>query len=75
MNDNAIDEPKFIVVIGTSAGGIRALEELVMQPTPEMDAAFFIVLHLSRKGIGKYLFQRLQESTPLHCRMRNGRSV
>ena len=33
--------PKFIVVIGTSAGGVRALEELIVQLTPEMDAAFY----------------------------------
>ena len=69
MTERAIEEPKFIVVVGTSAGGIKALEELVIQLTPEMDAAFFIVLHLSRKGIGKYLFQRLQENTNLVCRM------
>lgn len=69
MNNRSIDEPKFIVVIGTSAGGIRALEELVTQLTPDMDAAFFVVLHLSRKGIGKYLFQRLQENTSLQCKV------
>src|SRR5215204_4945642 len=69
MDSNGIDEPKFIVVVGTSAGGIRALEEFVIQLKPDMDAAFFIVLHLSRKGIGKYLFQRLQESTSLPCRV------
>lgn len=63
------EEPKFLVVIGTSAGGIKALEELVTQLTPDMDAAFFIVLHLSRKGIGKYLYQRLQESTSLQCKL------
>src|SRR4051794_2257910 len=68
MVARAIDEPKFVVVVGTSAGGIRALEELIIQLTPEMDAAFFIVLHLSRKGLGKYLFQRLQEATQLDCR-------
>lgn len=69
MNERTTDEPKFIVAIGTSAGGIRALEELVTQLTPDMDAAFFIVLHLSRKGIGKYLFQRLQENTNLRCKV------
>lgn len=69
MVERAVDEPKFVVVVGTSAGGIRALEELVMQLTPEMDAAFFVVLHLSRKGIGKYLFQRLQENTKLQCKV------
>ena len=55
------DEPKFIVVIGTSAGGIRAIEELVMQLNEEMDASFFVVQHLSRKGTGDILFQRLQQ--------------
>ncbi|HUQ66906.1 MAG TPA: chemotaxis protein CheB, partial [Flavitalea sp.] len=61
--------PKFVVVIGTSAGGIRALEELVMQLKPDMDAAFFIVLHLSRKGAGEILFQRLQQLSVLPCRV------
>lgn len=76
MNERAVDEPKFIVVVGTSAGGIRALEELVMQLTPEMDASFFVVLHLSRKGIGKYLFQRLQETTKLSCKIaENGEPI
>src|SRR5215203_2631630 len=65
MKDNSIAEPKFIVVIGTSAGGIRALEEIVMQLTPDMDAAFFIVLHLSRKGVSDILFQRLRQYSPL----------
>ena len=51
--------PKFIVVIGTSTGGVHALEELIVQLTPEMDAAFFIVLHLARKGVGDVLFHHL----------------
>ena len=62
-------EPKFMVVIGTSAGGIRALEELTMQLRPEMDAAFFVVLHLSRKGVGDVLFQRLQQHCPISCKV------
>jgi two-component system, chemotaxis family, protein-glutamate methylesterase/glutaminase len=57
--------PKFVIVIGTSAGGIRALEELIVQLTPDMDAAFFIVLHLSRKGVGDILFHRLRQRSPL----------
>lgn len=69
MNEQVTEEPKFVVVVGTSAGGIRALEELVMQLKPELDAAYFLVLHLSRKGVGKYLFQRLQEATKLTCRI------
>lgn len=62
-------EPKFMVVIGTSAGGIRALEELIMQLQPGLDAAFFVVLHLSRKGIGDILFQRLEQLSALPCKL------
>src|SRR5918993_5885564 len=69
MKENSIAEPKFIVVIGTSAGGIRALEELVMQLKPEIDAAFFVVLHLSRKGVSDILFQRLKDYSPLPCKV------
>ena len=64
-----MQSPKFVVVIGTSSGGIRALEELVMQLSPDQDAAYFIVLHLSRKGVGEVLFQRLQQHSPLPCRI------
>jgi two-component system chemotaxis response regulator CheB len=63
------ESPKFIVVVGTSAGGIRALEELVMQLSPDMNAAFFLVLHLTRKGVGDVLFKRLQNQTTLPCRV------
>ncbi len=61
--------PKFMVVVGTSSGGIRALEELVMQLTPDLNAAYFMVLHLSRKGVGDVLFQRLQKHTALPCKI------
>lgn len=71
-----MSSPRYIVAIGTSAGGIRALEELVIQLTPEMDAAFFIVLHLSRKGIGEFLFQRLQKASKLTCKVaENGEEI
>jgi two-component system, chemotaxis family, protein-glutamate methylesterase/glutaminase len=63
------DEPKFMVVVGTSAGGIRAIEELVMQLKPEMDAAFFVVIHLSRKGVGDVLFQRMKQLSVLPCQV------
>jgi two-component system chemotaxis response regulator CheB len=63
------EEPKFIVVIGASAGGIHALEELVLQLKPEDDAAYFAVLHLSRKGVGDVLFHRIRELSPLPCKI------
>src|SRR5437763_2723940 len=67
MNDVSVKEPRFIIVIGTSAGGITALTELVNQFNSDWDAAFFIVSHLSRKGISDFLVHKLQEHTNLHC--------
>jgi two-component system chemotaxis response regulator CheB len=66
------DEAKFMVVVGTSAGGVRAIEELVMQLKPEMDAAFFVVIHLSRKGVGDVLFQRMKQLSVLPCKVATG---
>ena len=55
------EKPKFIVVIGTSAGGFFALAELISQLTEDMDAAFFVVMHLSHRGIGGYLVNQMQK--------------
>lgn len=60
-------EPKHIIVIGTSAGGLSVLNELVGRLKPEWDAAYFIVLHLSRKTITDFLIHRLQQYTSLKC--------
>ncbi|HVG16309.1 MAG TPA: chemotaxis protein CheB [Chitinophagaceae bacterium] len=60
-------EPKHIIVIGTSAGGLNALNEIVSQLEKDWDAAFLIVLHLSRKGIADFLVFRLQQYTTLKC--------
>ena len=59
--------PKFIVTVGTSAGGMNALSELVAQFDKEMDIAVFIVMHLSRTSISDFLVHRLQPHTALHC--------
>jgi two-component system chemotaxis response regulator CheB len=59
------NEPAYIVVIGASAGGLNALFEFVSHLSPDADAAYFIVLHLSTRSIGSYLAHRLQERTKL----------
>lgn len=60
-------QPEFIVVIGASAGGMNALREVVGQLKPEMNAAFFIVVHLSSTGMGSFLVRRLQPLTSVPC--------
>jgi len=61
--------PQHIIVIGTSAGGLSALNELVSQFKEDWDAAYFIVLHLSRKGISDFLVHQLKQYTSLPCQL------
>jgi two-component system chemotaxis response regulator CheB len=60
-------QAKFIVVMGASSGGLAALSEIVRQLDEKMDAAFFVVLHLSKTAISDYLLHRLQPLTKLTC--------
>jgi len=62
-----MDDPKFVIVVGTSAGGINALSEFVGQLKTGIDAAVFIVMHLSRTSISEFLMYRLQPNTELPC--------
>ncbi len=59
--------PKYIVVIGASAGGLNALTEMVQGLQKGQDVAYCIVLHLSRKGIGDFIVHRLKQVTALTC--------
>ncbi len=59
--------PKFIVVIGASAGGLNALVEMVQTLQKGLDTAYCIVLHLSRKAIGDFVVHRLAQVTSMHC--------
>ncbi len=69
-------DPKFVIVIGASAGGMNALIELVAQLKTGMDAAAFIVLHLSRTSISDFLILRLQPHTSLKCTIaKNGEAI
>jgi two-component system chemotaxis response regulator CheB len=62
-------DPKFVIVVGASAGGLKALSELVAQLQADIDAAIFIVLHLSRTSISDFLMQHLQKHTALPCQI------
>lgn len=64
-----IKHPKYIVVIGASAGGLNALAEMVQHLQKGLDVAYCIVLHLSRKGIGDFVVHRLKPVTNLTCSM------
>lgn len=61
--------PRYIIVVGASAGGLNSIIELAAQLTPEMDAAVFVVLHISHFNFGDLLTQRIQKLTPFKCKL------
>ena len=64
-----MDKPKFVIVVGASAGGVSALSEFVGQLQPDLDAAIFIVMHLSHTSISDFLAQHLKQHTALPCKI------
>jgi len=70
-----LKEPKFIVVVGASAGGLNSIIELMAQLTEEIDAAIFVVLHITHLTKGDALIQRLQANTAFTCKMADNGEV
>jgi two-component system, chemotaxis family, protein-glutamate methylesterase/glutaminase len=64
-----MSEPKYIVVVGASAGGFNSIVELCAQLKDTMPAAVFITLHLTKIGFGEVLVQQVQKNTPFTCKI------
>lgn len=62
-------DPKYIIVIGASAGGLQAVTELMAQVTEEMDASIFVVLHTPNYAYGHLILQRLQKNSIFTCKL------
>src|SRR5438045_19203 len=58
-----------IIVIGTSAGGLDALGNLLRQLPPEFISPIFIVQHLSPDASGSALVEALKRNTCLECKL------
>ncbi|AMM51789.1 hypothetical protein TH61_12210 [Rufibacter sp. DG15C] len=58
-----------IIVIGTSAGGMAVLCDLLSQLPKDLPAAIFIVQHLARDSNAEVLVDRLNKITPLTCQV------
>ena len=56
-----------VIVIGASAGGFQAVADLMSYAPPDLDAAFFVVVHASRKSVGSILVQHIQKRTSYLC--------
>lgn len=60
-------EVNSVVVIGGSAGGYQAVADLMAHVPPDLDTAFFVVVHISRKSVGAILVQHIQRNTSYIC--------
>lgn len=58
-----------IIVIGTSAGGMQALERLLAPLPADLPAAIFVVQHLSIDSSAPFLVKRLGQQTNLVCKV------
>lgn len=67
MDSPESNEPKFIVVIGASAGGLNTITELISQFTEEVNASIFVVLHTPNMTYSDVVIQRLQKNTVFTC--------
>lgn len=60
---------RHIVVIGTSAGGLEALDEVIGQLSAGLPASIFIVQHMAAEATGEALLQRLGRHTSFRCKL------
>ena len=58
-----------IIVIGTSAGGMQALDALTAQLHVEIPAPIFIVQHMAPEGTGDALLRRLSKNSALQVQL------
>ena len=58
-----------IIVIGTSAGGLEALDELIGKLPSDLPAAIFIVQHMAPEANGEALLRRLRKHKTFHCQL------
>src|SRR5688572_18843664 len=58
-----------IIVIGTSAGGLEALDALIGQLPIDLPAAIFIVQHMAPQNTGGALLHRLGRHRAFSCKI------
>jgi two-component system chemotaxis response regulator CheB len=58
-----------IITIGASAGGIAAVTRLCAGFSKGIDAALFIVIHLSRESVVGVVLSQIQKKTTLPCKV------
>jgi two-component system, chemotaxis family, protein-glutamate methylesterase/glutaminase len=62
-----------IIVIGTSAGGLEALDALIGELPSDFPASIFIVQHLAPENSAAALLARLGRHKAFHCKLATNR--
>jgi two-component system chemotaxis response regulator CheB len=64
-----MEDPKYVVVVGASAGGFNSIIELLAQLNQKVDAAVFVVMHIGQISTTGLLIQRFQNNTSFNCKL------
>ncbi|WP_407431358.1 chemotaxis protein CheB [Arcticibacter sp.] len=62
-----MNDIKHIIVIGASAGGFKAITELVSKIPADLPAAIMVVLHLSKVSMVEVMQHHMQKHTSFRC--------
>jgi two-component system chemotaxis response regulator CheB len=62
-------KPSNIVVVGTSAGGFSAASKLLANFPDNINAAVFLVIHVSKNSMTQIIVNHIQKHTELICRV------
>lgn len=68
-NQNNDTDIKYIIVIGASAGGFKAVTELISRLPPDLPTAIFIVMHLARSSSPEIIRNYLEKFSGYDCRI------
>ncbi|WP_367871787.1 chemotaxis protein CheB [Luteolibacter sp. Populi] len=66
--EQAAAAPPFVIAIGTSAGGLAAMKEVVAQLPPDLPACVMAVLHVAPDASVSYFVRALQAAGAWDCR-------
>lgn len=58
-----------IIVVGASAGGFAAVSQLLASTSNDLEAAIFVVVHISRNSDAEIVCKMLQKHTSMHCKV------
>ena len=75
-NTNKSGNNSKVVVIGTSAGGLRALKELISQLRKDFPVPILVVRHISPDATGNVILDELNKLNTVKCvHAENGKSL